>query len=89
MSKKDQHKTYLWEYFDRGISKFSKGVTNEAKCKKCATVIKSTGGLLRHPKSKHSMEIPGSTQSDVSSNIQSAVVIVVVSSSHQSPRCGL
>ena len=32
----------------------------------------STSGLHRHLKSKHSIEKPSSTQSDVSSNIQSA-----------------
>ena len=54
----------------------SKGVTDEAKCINCAAVIKCTGdstsGLLRHPKCKHSMEKQTSTQSDVSSNTQSA-----------------
>ena len=39
MSEKDKHKTFVWEYFDRGISKSSKGITDEAKCKKCAAVI--------------------------------------------------
>ena len=76
MSEKDKHKTFAWKYFDRGISKSSKGVTDEAKCKNCAAVIKCTGsltsGLLRHLKSKHSMEKPSMTQSDVSSNTQSA-----------------
>ena len=76
MSEKDKHKTFVWEYFDRGISKSSKEVTDEAKCKKCAAVIKCTGGstsgLLRHLKSKHSIEKPSPTQSDVSSNTQSA-----------------
>ena len=51
------------------MNKSSKGVTDETKCKNCAAVIKCTGvstsGLLRHPKSKHSMEKPSSTQSDV------------------------
>ena len=54
----------------------SKGVTDEAKCKNCAAVIKCTVGLTshlpRHPKSKHSIEKPSLTQSDVSSNTQSA-----------------
>ena len=58
------------------VSKSSKGNTVEAKCKNCAAVIKCTGGstsgLLRHPKNKHSIEKPSSTQSDVSSNTQSA-----------------
>ena len=76
MSQKDKHKTFVWEYFDRGISMSSKGVTDEAKCKKCAAVIKCTGGstsgLLRHLKSKHSIEKPSPTQSDVSSETQSS-----------------
>ena len=76
MSQKDKHKTFVWEYFDRGISKSSKGVTDEAKRKNCAAVIKCTGGstsgLLRHLKSKHSIEKPSSIQSDVSSKTQSA-----------------
>ena len=76
MSEKDKHKAYVWEYFDKGISKSSKAVTNEAKFKNCAAVTKCTGGspsgLLRHLESKHSMEKPSSTQSDVSSNTQSA-----------------
>ena len=42
----------------------------------CAAAIKCTDGstsfLLRHLKSKHSIEKPSSTQSDVSSNVQSA-----------------
>ena len=53
-------------YFDRVIRKSSKGVTDEEKCKNCAAVIKCTGGstssLLRHLKSKHSIEKPSSTQ---------------------------
>ena len=76
MSEKDKHKTFAWEYFDRGISKSSKGVTDEVKFKNCSAVIKCTGestsGLLRHLKSKHSIEKPSSTQSDVSSDTQSA-----------------
>ena len=76
MSEKDKHKTFVWEYSERGISKFSKGVTDEAKCKNSAAVIKctegSTSGLFRHLKSKHSIEKPSLTQSDVFSNIQSA-----------------
>ena len=76
MSEKEKHKTLVWEYYDRGISKSSKGVTDEAECKNCAAVIKCTGGLTSglfwHPKSKHSIEKPSSTQSDVSSNTQSA-----------------
>ena len=78
MSQKDKHKTFVWEYFDRGISKSSKGVTDEAKCKNCAAVIRCTGvcvqtsGLLRHLESKYCMDEPSSTQSDVSSNTQSA-----------------
>ena len=74
MSEKD--KTFVWEYFDRGISKSFKGVTDEAKCKNCAAVINCTGGLtsvlLRHLKSKHSIEKQSLTQLDVSSNTQSA-----------------
>ena len=66
----------MWEYIERGISKSSKGVTDEAKYKNCATVIKLTGcsirGLLRHPKSKHSIVKPSSTQSDISGSTQSA-----------------
>ena len=76
MSMKNRHKTFVWKYFDRGISKSSNGVTDKAKCNKCAATIKCTGGstsaLFRHLKNKHSMEKPGSTQSDVSSNTQSA-----------------
>ena len=76
MSVKDKHKAFVWEYHDRGISKSSEGVTDETKCKHCAAVIKCTGGstsgLLRNLKSKHSIEKPSSTQSDVSSNTQSA-----------------
>ena len=76
MLKKDKHKTFVWEYFDIGISKSSKGATDEVKCKNCAAAIKCTGGttsgLLRHLRSKHSIEKPCSTQSDVSSNTQSA-----------------
>ena len=57
MSEKDKHTTFVSEYYDRGISKSSKGVTDEAKCKMCAALIKCTGGstsgLLRHLKSKH------------------------------------
>ena len=87
MSEKDKYKTFAWEYFDRGINKSSKRVIDEAKCKNCAAVIKCTGGStsgsLRHLKNKHSIEKQSSTQLDVSSNTQSAVV--VVSSSHQSP----
>ena len=52
MSVKDRHKTFVWEYFDRGISKSSEGVTDEEKCKNCAAVVKCTGGstsgMLRH-----------------------------------------
>ena len=66
MSEKDKHKTFVWEYFDRGITKSSKGVTDGAKCINCAAVIKCTGGstsgLLRRQKSKYSMEKPSSTQ---------------------------
>ena len=76
MSEKYKHKAFAWEYFDRGISKSSKGVSDEAKCKNCAAVIKCTGGLtsgfLWHLKSKHSIEKPSSTQSGVPSNTQSA-----------------
>ena len=76
MSEKDKHRTFVWKYFYRGISKSSKGVTDEARCKNSAAVIKcrcgSTSGLLRHLKSKHSIEKPSSTQSDVHSNTQSA-----------------
>ena len=65
----------VWEYFDRSISRSSKGVTDETKCKNCAAVMKRTGGstsgLLRRRQSKHSIEKPSSTQSDVSSNTQS------------------
>ena len=43
MSEKDKHKTSVWEYFDRGISKSSNGITDEAKCNNCAAVIKCTG----------------------------------------------
>ena len=54
MSGKGKHKTFVLEYFDRGISMSSKGVADEAKCKNCAAVIKCTGGstsdLLRHLK---------------------------------------
>ena len=38
----------------------------------CNKVYRSTSGLLLHVKSEHSMEKPNSTQSDVSSNTQSA-----------------
>ena len=76
ISEKEEHKSFVWEYIDRGISKSSKGVTVEAKCKNCATLIKPTGcsirGLLHHPKSKHSMEKPCSTPSDISGSTQSA-----------------
>ena len=76
MSEKDKHKTFICEYIDRGISKSSKRVTDIAKCKNCAAVIKCTGGLTSrlplHQKSKHSMEKLSTTQSDVSSNTQSA-----------------
>ena len=76
MSETDKHKTFVWKYFDRGISKHSKGVTDEAKSKNCAAEMKCTGcstsGLPRHPKSKHSIEKPSSTQSDVTHNTQSA-----------------
>ena len=76
MSEKNKHETFVREYFDRGISNFSKGVTYEAKAKNSAAVIKCTGGstsgLLRHLGSKHSIEKQSSTQSDVSSNTQSA-----------------
>ena len=76
MLEKDKHKTFVWEYFGRGISKSSKGVTDEAKCINCAAAIKSTGGstsgLIWHRKGKYSMEKPSSTQTDVSSNAQSA-----------------
>ena len=55
----------------------SEGVTDEAKYKNCAAVIKCTGGstsgLLRHLNSIHSIEKPTSIQSDVSSNTQSAI----------------
>ena len=65
MSEKDEHKTVVWEYSDRGISRSSKGVTDESKYKNGAAVIKcsggSTRGLLRHPKSKHSIEKPSLT----------------------------
>ena len=54
MSDKDKHITVVWGYFDRGISKTTKGVTDEAKCKSCAAVIKctrvSTSGLIQHLK---------------------------------------
>ena len=73
-SEKDRHSTFVWKYFDRGISKSSKGVTDEKKCKNFAAVITCTGGstsgLFRHLKNKHSMEKPSSTQSGVSSNKQ-------------------
>ena len=76
MSEKDKHKASVWEYFDRGISKSSKGVTDETKCKNCASVIECTGGSIsgmpRHRKSKHYIEKPSSTRSDVSGNTQSA-----------------
>ena len=76
MSEKDKHKTFVWEYFDRGISKSSNRVTDEAKCKNCDAVIKctddSTSGLHMHLRSKHSIEKPSSTSSDVSSYKQSA-----------------
>ena len=72
MSEKDKHKTFVWEYFDRAIGK---GISDEAKCKKCAAIIKCTGGstsgLLRHLKSKHSIEKPSPTQSADSSETQS------------------
>ena len=76
MPEKDKHETFEWEYFDRGISKSYKRDTDETKCKNCAAVIKCTGGstsgLHRHLKSKHSIEKPSSTQSNVSSDTQSA-----------------
>ena len=60
----------------------SKGVTDEAKCKNYAAVIKSTGGstsgLLPHLKSKYSIEKPSLTQSDVSSNAQSVIYTIVI-----------
>ena len=59
MSSKDKHRTFVWEYFDRGINYYSRGVADEAKCKKIDVVMKCTGGsasgLLRYLKSKHSM----------------------------------
>ena len=42
---RNRNKTFTLEYFDRGISKSFKGVTDEVKCKNCAAVIKCTGGL--------------------------------------------
>ena len=42
MSEKGKHETFAWEYFDRGISKSFKGVTDEAKSKNCVSVIKCT-----------------------------------------------
>ena len=76
MSEKDKHKIFVWEYFNRVISKSSKGVTDETKCRNCAAVIKctvgSTSGLFRHLRNRHSMKKPSSKQSDVSSNTQSA-----------------
>ena len=72
MSEKDKHRIIVWQYFDRGISKSFKGATDEAKSKNCAAVIKCTGGstsgLHQHLESKHSIEKPSSTQSDVSRN---------------------
>ena len=72
MPKKDKHKAFVWEYFDRCITKSSKGVTDKAKCKNCAAVIKCTGGstngFLPHQKSKYSVGKPSSTQSDVTSH---------------------
>ena len=59
MSEKDKHKTFLWEYFDRGIIKSSKGVTDEVKCKNCCcgkVYRLFDKWLLRHLKSKHSIE---------------------------------
>ena len=51
-------------------------VTDEVKYKNCAAVMKCTGGLtsgfLRHLRRRHSIEKPSSTQSEVSSNTQSA-----------------
>ena len=71
-----KHKSFVLKYFDRGISKSSNGITNEAKSTKCAAVIKCTcgltSGMLWHLKSKHSIEKPCWTQSSVSSNTQCA-----------------
>ena len=77
MSEKDRHNAFVWEYFDIGISKTYKGVTDEVKYKDCAAVIKCTGGLtsglLRHLKTKKiSNETPSSTRSDVTSDTQSS-----------------
>ena len=76
MSEKDKHRTFVWDYFDRGVSKSAKGVTDETKCKNCDVVIKRTGSptseLPRHLKSKYSVQKPSFTQSDVSSNTKSA-----------------
>ena len=83
LSQKDKHKTLVWEHFDRGIINSSKGVTDEAKCKNCAAEIKCTGGsttgLLRHLKSKHSIEKPSSTQLDVIIAIHNLLVLQSVS----------
>ena len=59
MSEKDKHKTFVWVYFDRGISRSSNGDTDEVECENCAAVTYaggSTRGLLRHLNSKRSME---------------------------------
>ena len=73
---KNKHRTFLWEYFDKGISDNSKGDTSEAKWKNCAAVINCTGGsasgLLRQLQFKHSMEKRSSIQSDVSCITHSA-----------------
>ena len=81
MSEKDKYKTFVWEYFDRGISKSYKEVTD---AENCADVIKCTGGSTRglhqHLKRKHSTEKPRSTQSDVIIAIHNLLVLQSISS---------